>query len=118
MVVTEKCDAYSFGVVALEVLMGRHPGELLSSLSSPSSDQKIMLIDVLDPRLSPPVDRMVMQEIVLVTTVALACLHSKPQFRPTMQRVCQEFLTCKIALVNPFEEISIWQLRNQINITS
>ncbi|KAH9657239.1 MDIS1-interacting receptor like kinase 2 [Citrus sinensis] len=118
MVVTEKCDAYSFGVVALEVLMGRHPGELLSSLSSPSSDQKIMLIDVLDPRLSPPVDRMVMQDIVLVTTVALACLHSKPKFRPTMQRVCQEFLTCKIALVNPFEEISIWQLRNQINTTS
>ncbi|CAL5387461.1 unnamed protein product [Camellia sinensis] len=37
MVVTEKCDAYSFGVVALETIMGRHPGELLSSLESPSA---------------------------------------------------------------------------------
>ncbi|CAL5334537.1 unnamed protein product [Camellia sinensis] len=27
MVVTEKCDAYSFGVVAQETIMGRHPGE-------------------------------------------------------------------------------------------
>ena len=29
MVVTEKCNVYSFGVVALETLIGRHPTELL-----------------------------------------------------------------------------------------
>ncbi|KAH9704155.1 MDIS1-interacting receptor like kinase 2 [Citrus sinensis] len=40
MVVTEKSDVYSFGVVALEVLMGKHPRELLSSLSS-SLDKNI-----------------------------------------------------------------------------
>ncbi|THG12790.1 MDIS1-interacting receptor like kinase 2-like [Camellia sinensis] len=50
MVVIEKCDVYSFGVVALETIMGRHPGELLSSLASPST-QKLMLIDVLDSRI-------------------------------------------------------------------
>ena len=27
--VSEKCDVYSFGVVMLEVLMGRHPGDLI-----------------------------------------------------------------------------------------
>ncbi|XP_024041894.1 probable leucine-rich repeat receptor-like protein kinase At1g35710 [Citrus clementina] len=42
MVVTEKSDVYSFGVVALEVLMGKHPRELLSSLSS-SLDKNITL---------------------------------------------------------------------------
>ncbi|TYI08770.1 hypothetical protein ES332_A09G024400v1 [Gossypium tomentosum] len=28
MVVTEKCDVYSFGVLALEILMGKHPGDI------------------------------------------------------------------------------------------
>lgn len=80
MVVTEKCDVYSFGVVALEILMGRQPGELLSSLSSSSSsDQNIMLLDVLDPHLSPPVDRMIVRDIVLVSTILFACLRSNPK---------------------------------------
>ena len=35
--VTEKCDVYSFGVVTLEVLMGKHPGELISSFSTPNA---------------------------------------------------------------------------------
>ncbi|KAF3455688.1 hypothetical protein FNV43_RR00330 [Rhamnella rubrinervis] len=32
MEVNEKCDVYSFGVVTLEVIMGSHPGDLISSL--------------------------------------------------------------------------------------
>ncbi|MFQ6630667.1 hypothetical protein Gotur_008824, partial [Gossypium turneri] len=28
LVVTEKCDVYSFGVLALEILMGKHPGDI------------------------------------------------------------------------------------------
>ncbi|KAL7177328.1 hypothetical protein ACSBR2_030643 [Camellia fascicularis] len=53
MAVTEKCDVYSFGVLALEVLMGSHPGELISSLKS-VVDQRLELEDVLDHRLLPP----------------------------------------------------------------
>ncbi|KAF6141749.1 hypothetical protein GIB67_027927 [Kingdonia uniflora] len=34
MRVTEKCDVYSFGVLALEVLMGKHHAEFISSLTS------------------------------------------------------------------------------------
>ena len=37
MEVNEKCDVYSFGVLALEVIMGKHLGELISFLSSLST---------------------------------------------------------------------------------
>ncbi|XP_031287296.1 MDIS1-interacting receptor like kinase 2-like [Pistacia vera] len=116
MVVTEKCDVYSFGVVALEVLMGRHPEEILSSSSSSSSSsstQNLMLIDVLDSRLSPLVNRIVKQEIMLVSTIAFACLRSKPKSRPAMKHVSQEFLKQKTLFAKSFGEISISELRNQ-----
>ncbi|KAJ0042550.1 hypothetical protein Pint_19273 [Pistacia integerrima] len=112
MVVTEKCDVYSFGVVALETLMGGHPGELLSLLSS-SSSQNIMLIDVLDPRLPPPVDEIVVQDIGLISRITFACLCSEPKSRPSMHMVSREFLGPKTALAKPFHEISISELRNQ-----
>ncbi|KAJ4840577.1 hypothetical protein Tsubulata_042435, partial [Turnera subulata] len=59
----KKCDVYSFGVVTLEVMMGRHPGTLISLLSAPSFhssssssliDQHILLKDVLDRRIPFP----------------------------------------------------------------
>ena len=110
MVLTEKCDAYSFGVVALETIMGMHPGELLSSLSLSSSNQDVMLKDVLDPCLLPPTDKRDVQDIALVATIAFACLHSNPKSRPTMESVSQKFLSHKAILVKPFREISISQL--------
>ncbi|KAG2675620.1 hypothetical protein I3760_12G013800 [Carya illinoinensis] len=54
MKVTEKCDVYSFGVLALEILMGKHPGDFICSLSSPSAMKNIKLKDVLDRRLPFP----------------------------------------------------------------
>ncbi|KAH9704124.1 protein kinase domain-containing protein [Citrus sinensis] len=113
MIVTEKSDVYSFGVVVLEVLMGKHPGELLSSLSS-SLNKNIKLIDLLDPRLSPPVDQKIRQDIILVSTVAFSCLRSQPKSRPTMQLVSNEFIARnKAPMQKPFHEISILELRNQ-----
>ncbi|TYJ17023.1 hypothetical protein E1A91_A09G022500v1 [Gossypium mustelinum] len=90
LVVTEKCDVYSFGVLALEILMGKHPGELLSTLtssSSPSSIQNVMLNEVLDPRLSPPRSRKMAGDIAFVAVIAFACLRAKPKARPTMKSV-------------------------------
>ncbi|RZC94264.1 hypothetical protein C5167_026965, partial [Papaver somniferum] len=73
MKVTEKCDVYSFGVLALEVLHGRHPSEiitvlspeLLPSLSSTSNvpGKNIMLKDILDECLEAPTD-VVKKEII------------------------------------------------------
>ncbi|KAL2958929.1 hypothetical protein AAZX31_18G238300 [Glycine max] len=54
MVVSEKCDVYTFGVVALETLMGRHPKEILSSLQSASTYNGITLCEILDQRLPHP----------------------------------------------------------------
>ncbi|TXG54029.1 hypothetical protein EZV62_019285 [Acer yangbiense] len=116
---TEKCDVYSFGMVALEILIGRHPSKLLPFLSSPpsklpSSDQEIMLIDLLDQRLSSPNDQTVVQDILLISTVAFACLRSNPKSRPTMQHVCQEFLARRMLFKSKsLQEISVSQLQNQ-----
>ncbi|KAF8376808.1 hypothetical protein HHK36_031522 [Tetracentron sinense] len=55
----------SFGVVALEVMMGRHPGELISSLSSWSSGDRGLTIEGwLDQRLPPPTGQLA-EEVVL-----------------------------------------------------
>nr|POE87690.1 mdis1-interacting receptor like kinase 2 [Quercus suber] len=111
MEVTEKCDVYSFGVLALEILMGTHPGELLTSLSSPSH-QNMMLFEILDQRLPPP-NRPVAQDVFFIATIAFACLHAKPKFRPTMKWVSQEFLSQKKPKMKPLHAVSLWQLRNQ-----
>nr|GMD41220.1 MDIS1-interacting receptor like kinase 2-like [Ipomoea batatas] len=51
-----KCDLYSFGVVTLEVIMGKHPGDLVTCISSSSllATNGILLKDMLDPQLSTP----------------------------------------------------------------
>ncbi|CAL5386036.1 unnamed protein product [Camellia sinensis] len=53
MKVTEKCDVYSFGVLALKVIEGKHPGDFIMSLLTPAVES-IQLKDVLDQRLSLP----------------------------------------------------------------
>ncbi|XP_028112812.1 MDIS1-interacting receptor like kinase 2-like [Camellia sinensis] len=106
MVVTEKCNAYSFGVVALETIMGRHPGELLSSLASRSAPN-IMLTDVLDPRLLPPTNPVVVGNIVLFAMMAFACVHSESRSCPTMQCVSQEFLSRMKTSITALHAISL-----------
>ncbi|KAM7465226.1 hypothetical protein LguiB_012788 [Lonicera macranthoides] len=106
MVVTEKCDVYSFGVAALEILMGKHPGDLLSSLTS-SFIRNSTVNDVLDPRLSLPIDRLVEWDIVMVIRLAFSCIRSNPKSRPTMQSVSQQFLVRRMPLPKPLHLISL-----------
>ena len=90
MVVTEKSDVYSFGVVVLETMMGRHPGDLLSSFTTPQSTQNKMINDILDKRLPRPTRQQEL-EIILVLTHAFTCLRSNPRFRPSMISISLEF---------------------------
>ena len=53
MRVTEKCDVYSFGVLALEVIRGKHPRDYISDLTSQTTED-IQLMDLLDERLLCP----------------------------------------------------------------
>ncbi|CAL8150033.1 unnamed protein product [Prunus armeniaca] len=87
MKVTEKCDVYSFGVLALEVILGKQLGDFVSSFSFPSTTYaNILLKDVLDQRLPPPTPQ-VLDELITIARLSIACRHSHPQSRPTMHMV-------------------------------
>ncbi|KAJ7949543.1 putative Receptor protein kinase [Quillaja saponaria] len=94
MAVTEKCDVYSFGVLKLEVLMGKHPGDVISKIQTLAVGS-INVKDILDPRLPPPKAKQSVDKLVLVLKLAVSCLPSNPQSRPTMQSL-SELLEAKI----------------------
>ncbi|KAM1765305.1 hypothetical protein TB1_004357 [Malus domestica] len=106
--VTEKCDVYSFGVLALEVIMGKRLSDLISSISSPSDCENKLLKDVLDQRLSPPTPE-VEDELTTIARVAIACRHSQPQSRPTMHMVSQS-LSFQTAASTGGPDITLEQL--------
>ncbi|KAG2380518.1 MDIS1-interacting receptor like kinase [Vigna angularis] len=109
--VTKKCDVYSFGVVTLETLMGKHPGDLILSLSNPRTEN-MFVKDLLDSRLPLPLWREA-QDIILVITLALSCLCSKPNLRPSMQQVAEKLSSFKLVLSLSFHEILIRELMSQ-----
>ena len=86
MKVTEKCDVYSFGVLALEVIKGRHPCDLIPSLSSPLTRENSVLTDFLDQRLPIPAPE-VQDEVILMLNIAITCLHDNPHSRPSMNMI-------------------------------
>ncbi|KAJ4723889.1 putative Receptor protein kinase [Melia azedarach] len=88
MKVTETCDVYSFGVLALEVINGKHPGDFLSSISSSSPNMNISLDQVLDPRLPyPSFD--IQSKLTSIMNIAFLCVDKNPNSRPIMYKVSQ-----------------------------
>ncbi|GJT49250.1 kinase RLK-Pelle-LRR-XI-1 family protein [Tanacetum coccineum] len=83
MEVTEKCDVYSFGVLTLEIIMGKHPGDFLTSSHDMNFES---LNEVLDQRLPPPVQEIV-EQVKLLVEIAISCLRQSPQSRPSMREV-------------------------------
>ncbi|KAL6644694.1 hypothetical protein ACP70R_016302 [Stipagrostis hirtigluma subsp. patula] len=86
-VATEKCDVYSFGVVTMEVLMGKHPGDLIGRLAS-LEEQDVLLDEIIDKRPAVPASNEE-QYIITLISVAKWCLQASPKDRPTMEQVYQ-----------------------------
>ncbi|XP_038979626.1 MDIS1-interacting receptor like kinase 2-like [Phoenix dactylifera] len=112
MKITEWCDVYSFGVVAFEVLMGRHPGDLVLSLSTSITDRNMLVKDVLDQRLSSPPSALEMKEICNIVAVALSCICWDPKYRPTMRCVTQRLSKSRLPSLEPVDGITLFQLKN------
>ncbi|KAB2063218.1 hypothetical protein ES319_A10G201500v1 [Gossypium barbadense] len=120
MRVDEKCDIYSFGVLTTEVFMGRHPGDLISyfsslesASSSMSNDRQVLLKDTIDQRLAPPVGQSA-KDVVSTMKIALACLNSNPQLRPTMQQVSQALGRQYLPLPSVFRTIKLEELLGDV----
>lgn len=112
MRVSPKCDIYSFGMVALEVMMGRHPGQLLNSLWAHrgGGEEAVLLKDVLDGRIGEPVDD-VRKDVVLVVMIASMCLSCDPELRPTMEHVARELdAGGSMPFLQPFHTITLAQV--------
>ncbi|KAF8023543.1 hypothetical protein BT93_F0907 [Corymbia citriodora subsp. variegata] len=87
MKVMEKCDVYSFGIVAIEVIKGRHIGDDLSSLLAPvDMEISVVLKNILDSRLPTPSSG-IEDELLTILKLAVTCISANPQLRPTMEMI-------------------------------
>ncbi|GKU89689.1 hypothetical protein SLEP1_g3795 [Rubroshorea leprosula] len=89
MKITEKSDVYSYGVVVLEVLTGKQPIDPTIPDGRHVVDwvrQKRGEIEVLDPSLCARPESEI-EEILQTLGVALLCVNSSPDDRPTMKDV-------------------------------
>nr|TKW01685.1 hypothetical protein SEVIR_8G195700v2 [Setaria viridis] len=108
----ERCDVYSFGVVTMEVIMGKHPGELLLPFFC-RTEQHTKLKDILDQRITAPTSDEE-KDIILLLLVAFACLQICPKARPTMQQVYQALTdkSCPTDIQKPIHQVRLQDLHD------
>ncbi|RZB53189.1 MDIS1-interacting receptor like kinase 2, partial [Glycine soja] len=93
MEVTEKCDVFSFEVLSLGIITGKHPGDLISSLFS---------------SLPQPL-KTVVGDVILVASLAFSCISENPSSRPTMDQGSKKLMG-KSPLADQFPTIRLGQL--------
>ncbi|PHT39591.1 hypothetical protein CQW23_18445 [Capsicum baccatum] len=94
------CDVYSSGVLALEIIKGKHLGEYITVLANSSTmDHHVQLSDFLDERLPYPEDR-VNELLVFIIKIASSCLVETQKSRPTMQ-----FISHKLSSMDAYAHL-------------
>ncbi|GMH01920.1 hypothetical protein Nepgr_003759 [Nepenthes gracilis] len=89
---SQKWDVYSYGVILLEMITGR-PALVRVGTSEMDIvqwiqngvEEKQPLVDVLDPCLAQEADKE--DEIVATLKIAMACVNSNPERRPSMRHI-------------------------------
>ncbi|KAM3237855.1 hypothetical protein P3S67_012290 [Capsicum chacoense] len=86
------CDVYSFGVLALEIIKGKHLEEYITVLANSSTIDPVQFSDFLDECLPYPEDE-VKEVLDFIIKVESFCLVEAPKSRPTMQFISHKLST-------------------------
>ncbi|XP_019097556.1 PREDICTED: probable receptor-like protein kinase At1g80640 isoform X2 [Camelina sativa] len=94
---TEKSDVYAFGVVLLELLLGKKPVEKLApgecqsiiTWAMPYLTDRTKLPGVIDPAIK---DTMDLKHLYQVAAVALLCVQPEPSYRPLITDVLHSLI--------------------------
>ncbi|KAL0397132.1 UNVERIFIED_CONTAM: putative receptor-like protein kinase [Sesamum calycinum] len=94
---TDKSDVYAFGVVLLELLMGRRPVERVAETqcqsivtwASPQLTDRSKLPNIVDPAIRNTMD---LKHLYQVAAIAVLCVQPEASYRPLITDVLHSFI--------------------------